>query len=416
MTPSRWTVLLCVVVGIPLIVLGIALQCSAQAPPPGIKTDRGIYPEPPLPPLPKAGGTITDPTFGTTIMRVTDEADGKDNMNAYSYYKAFNRTSTRFLVNSAGRGMLYQFDPQAFAILGKENLFAKNTPAGAEPWWEDAHWSDQDPDVLFCHQGLNLWTYNVVTKSYTLIRDFTADFPPGHIRQVSKSLDDDVFAFNLQDPKWNVYGFGVYRRSDDKVLMFKDMKGNLDEVQVDKTGHWLVVKTDKQGHGVVQNLMVDLDTLKTEELIDDAPDFAPGHSDNGHGFIIGADNWMNRLTYRRYATPHQFYSVLDLFNDWSQDAHISLIADDERWVLLSFYVANKLPNSGVFKNEIVQVSTDGKQRLRRLCHHRSVMKSYWDSPRACISRDGRFATFTSTWGDTGRRDVFILKVPPMEGG
>jgi len=49
---------------------------------PSIKTDRGVYTEPPLPKLPKAGGTFVDPTFGTAIMRVTDEADGKNCLNA----------------------------------------------------------------------------------------------------------------------------------------------------------------------------------------------------------------------------------------------------------------------------------------------------------------------------------------------
>ncbi len=32
---------------------------------PSIKTDRAVYPEPPLPTLPNAGGTFTDPVFGT---------------------------------------------------------------------------------------------------------------------------------------------------------------------------------------------------------------------------------------------------------------------------------------------------------------------------------------------------------------
>jgi hypothetical protein len=34
---------------------------------------------------------------------------------------------------------------------------------------------------------------------------------------------------------------------------------------------------------------------------------------------------------------------------------------------------------------------------------------------ANISRDGRFVAFGSNWGGSGRRDVFILKVPPIPG-
>ncbi len=101
-------------------------------------------------------------------------------------------------------------------------------------------------------------------------------------------------------------------------------------------------------------------------------------------------------------------------DDWSQDAHLSLLGDDEQWMLMSFYIADKLPSSGIFRNEIVLVKTDGSQQVR-LAYHGSVVKDYWDSPRANISRDGRFVAFTSTWGDSGRRDVFILVVPPLAG-
>ena len=66
---------------------------------------------------------------------------------------------------------------------------------------------------------------------------------------------------------------------------------------------------------------------------------------------------------------------------------------------------------GPFRNEIFQVSTDGSQRVRRLAHHHSVYRDYWDTPRANISRDGRFVAFTSNWGSTTRRDVFLIKVP-----
>ncbi|HKP87893.1 MAG TPA: Ig and FN3 domain-containing protein, partial [Blastocatellia bacterium] len=58
-------------------------------------TDKNVYPEPPAPALPAAGGTFRDPVFGTTIMRVTDERDGPFNVTNYSYYPSFNKDSTR---------------------------------------------------------------------------------------------------------------------------------------------------------------------------------------------------------------------------------------------------------------------------------------------------------------------------------
>ena len=396
------------------LVAGIGGWVSAGQPAitPGVKTDRGVYPEPALPNLPKGGGTYVDPTFGTTIMRLTDESDGKECQNAYSYYPTFNKDCTRLFVCCDGQAVLFQLDPQAFQRLSKERLFAQKPPNRAEPRWESAIWSGHDRDLLFCHQGLNLWSQNVATKQYELVKDFAGQLPPGHLCQMSKSLDDNTFAFSLQDPKWNVVGFLAWRRDKDQIVLRQGLpREGLDEVQVDKTGRYLVIKSMQQGKGVIQVRVADLDSGKIEELTDDGPDFAPGHSDNGQGTVIGADNWRNCLSFRKLSSPHEHYKVLDRHNDWSQDYHISMLADNEDWVLLSFYVGNKLPSSGVFRNEIIQVATDGSQRVRRLAHHRTAFQSYWDSPRADISRDGRYVAYTSNWGGSGRRDVFILRVP-----
>jgi hypothetical protein len=102
---------------------------------PRVRTDRRAYPPPPAPKLPPAGGTFTDPTFGTQILRVTDEADG-DSHNAYSYYPALNRESTMFFIHCKSGSRLYHFDPKAFRIVGKRLLFATRPPNKHTPRWE----------------------------------------------------------------------------------------------------------------------------------------------------------------------------------------------------------------------------------------------------------------------------------------
>jgi hypothetical protein len=101
---------------------------------------------------------------------------------------------------------------------------------------------------------------------------------------------------------------------------------------------------------------------------------------------------------------------LNFGNDWGNDFHVSMLADDESWALVSFF-GSAVP--GVLQREIVLVATDGSGRVRRLAHHRSVFRDYLDTPRANISRDGRFVAFTSNWGGTARRDLFVLRVPPQ---
>lgn len=58
------------------------------------------------------------------------------------------------------------------------------------------------------------------------------------------------------------------------------------------------------------------------------------------------------------------------------------------------------------------MATDGSLAVRREAHHFSIYgDDYYASPRADLSRDGRFVAFTSNWGvPGGRKDVFILRI------
>lgn len=343
--------------------------------------------------LPAVGETFADPVFGSEILRV-----GPGTI-AYSYWPTFNADSTRLHISGP---MLYDFDPDAFAISNPQPLFQGGPAVG----WEDSIWSASDPEVIFAHEGLRLWAHDVSTKSWTLLKQFS--YSNEYPWQMSRSDDDDVFAFSRRSSTTYAYvGYVVWRRSTDTILLSANTS-QLDEVQVDKTGQWLVVKTGQSGAGVIEVRIVNLATGAVENLTDNGPDFSPGHSDNGAGIVIGADNWNNRVTYRSLAAPHAVSTVLSLGSDWSQDYHVSMLAANETWVLLSLY-GNTSP--GLFHSEIVQVATDGSGKVRRLAHHRSVVGDYYDSPRANLSRDGRFVAFTSNW-QGGGREVFVLRTPP----
>jgi hypothetical protein len=399
-----------------LFALALSLQLSSAASAQGIKTDlNAIYPEPAPPALPRAGGVFTDPTFGTQIMRVTDEIDIAGAGTAYSYWPTFNRDSTRLIAHySDGQPRIYEFDPEGFK-LGPKHVVERPPASDAGmvyTTFEDAIWSGVDPNKLFVHRGTALFAYDARRRSYAKLFDLTARYPAGsYFFQMSRSLDDDTFAFTLRDAQYEVAGYVVYRRSTRRVLHEARVK-KLDEVQVDKSGRYLLVKTGEQGKGVVEVKVVDLQTGGVEELKDDAPDFAPAHSDNGTAMVVGGDNWNARLTVRSLATPHRLATALDGRNQWDNDGHVSMLADDESWALLSLFGA---ASSGWMRREILQVATDGSQRVRRLAHHHSIYKTYFDSPRANISRDGRFVAFSSNWGGRPRHDLFVVRIPPASG-
>ena len=99
-TEGSHTIRLDFIVGNVTTSASLVLTVSSVAPPPPTaapKTDDGTYAEPTLPVLPAAGGKFTDPTFGVTIMRVTDGNDGTYLSTAYSYCPTFNCLVTRLL-------------------------------------------------------------------------------------------------------------------------------------------------------------------------------------------------------------------------------------------------------------------------------------------------------------------------------
>ncbi len=97
-----------------------------------------------------------------------------------------------------------------------------------------------------------------------------------------------------------------------------------------------------------------------------------------------------------------------------------MLADNEDWITIATHHEPSVTQvgSGIYDDEILQVSLDGSERIRRICHTRSVYDGktettgYWSAPKPTISRDGRFIAFTSNWENSGRYDLFIVKIDP----
>lgn len=398
----------------------LILLCSLYSTAQSIKTDYGVYPPPSPPPaLPAAGATFMDPVFGTTIMRVTDSNDGDDNHQSYSYWPSINKNSSLLYISSVGGNpTLYDFDTATFSISNKRALFQSNPLNDGTPNAEDAIWSGTQNNEILCHTGQKIYRYNVVTDQYTLIKDFSSAYPDIHLWQMSRSINDNVFAFTYKENvNYANIGYIIYRVTGNQTDTAST--SDIDEVQLDKAGDYLVIKTGNSGPSVIETEILNIQTGNSEYLTDNAPDFSPGHSDNGTGFVIGADNWNNTYTYRNLATPHTSFSVLDFNNDWTLGNHVSMLSDDESWMLMSTFVGNTTTSSGIFVDEIFQFASDGSKTVRRLAHthsdylNQNPNNSYWSMPRANISRDGKYAVFTSNWGSTTRMDVFILKIAPL---
>ena len=362
------------------------------------------------PTLPAKGGKYTDPTWGTTVMRVTDATDGGDWGTAYSYWPSFNKDNTHLLVFDIGNGTQYvqHFDAANFLLVGsKSALFPTNPPGGNTPRQEDVIWSGVTSTLIYGHDGLKLWSYHVDSATWTLVKDFTGAGLPGseaHLAQMSRSMDDNVFGFTVQNASWNYTGYIAWKRDTNQIEV-NVADTSFDEVQVDKSGRYLVAKV---ANDIVKVYDTQLDTVET--LTDAAPDYAPGHSDNHYNVVIGADNWENRLLKRNLATPHTFSTVLDWGDNWTQDSHLSCLGDDESKVAMSTYTGST-PAPDYLRDEVFLITTDGNETVTHLCHHYSHYTDYYSSPRGNVSRDQKYFAYTSNYANQGRLDLFVVQIP-----
>jgi hypothetical protein len=378
-----------------------SITIGSTTPPPTVqlKTDLGVYYEPPLPAMGPAGSRVTDPTFGTKILRVTDGADGNSNCFVpYSYYQTFNSNGTRLYFHCrTPNNTIYwaDFDPVNFVVSNRRK-------ATGVPWGVLAHnmkWSGTNPNVIYGHNGTSIYSYNFGTNTWTQIKSSLGV----SLDQMSMSRDtDDVFAFS-----WIGHnGYVVWRRSTNTILINR-ADAYADEVHTDPSGLWLdVVQTT--GNVPIWSLGQTTASLTTT-LTRDVDGYA--HQDQSSGHIFSSTPGGG-LAYRSFSTPHSYTSIL---LGWFKFTNInySMNADNVTWALVWVQRNDTLSNTRPFENELFQVATDGSNRVRRIAHHRSKWNEYYDQPNANISRDGQFVAFTSNWGNaTGRRDVYLVQLPP----
>lgn len=391
-----------------------------------IKTDRGTYfSSPVINTLGPAGWWFIDGMSGVKITRLTDEKDGSGFGTTYSIWPSVNCNNTRLWIYSSSSNSYHtaEFDPATATRVGPLKPVA---PIGGRFFanLESALWSGVDPDKLFLFVDAKLYCYqpsgdiidsngNQVGTPYTLVKDLTpilgADYS---FRQQFKSRDDKRFAAS------GPLGFVVYDAEQDRVLLdvrTTDMNG----IALDRSGKWLLYVPEDDHTEFIYNVELGTKEQIISDPITGLPDYTIGHCDVGTNMIAGNDRWRGAITARKFSTPHLAPAPFVYAPYWISH-HLSMTADDEQWALLSTYgdvVGPADPNK--FKDECFQVGIQGEAvgKIRRLFHHRVSFagmdwnQRYWATPKASLSRDGRFVFFTSNMGQS-RSDLYVAQIEP----
>jgi hypothetical protein len=390
-----------------LILLCFTLSLHAQS----IVTNWNNLTIPAAPTLPAAGGTWTDPTFGTTVMRVTDAATegGNNCYHHYSYWQVINKTSTRFLTECTARQIkVFNLDPTNFTL---GSVCTVPTYLGDHRGASDMSWSMKTGNeriiyvASFDKQILKYTFSNDTdcTGSWSVVKDFTANMTYTTAAQMSFSEDDRVFVVGDRDgggADWSCmayYASGTYSGTVWKVTPGWE----IDECQVDKTGRYMMAKPALDVNGV------NLYDTETQTLIGNlargAPVYSPAHSDSGRGIVV-ANNGGIPLA-RTFASPTVYQNTVPV-SAYYLTPDISLRANNEQWFLATGEVTAVGAQTAPIKGELAFVKTDGSQQVRRVGFHYATTTE----PKGLVSYDGQFVLWRSDWLNSGRIDVFIAKV------
>jgi hypothetical protein len=356
--------------------------------------------------FPPAGGQYTDPSFGTTVTRLTDSKNGSQCYNAYSYWEAWNADETRLLLYCDGP-KLWKFDPRTGTATPDGSLYGTDAP---KIDWEGASWSNTDPNIIYGLAGMKLWKLDVSKRGAagaTLVHDFTGLFSYSFgLYQMSMSDDDNTFTFHSRSggQKLDAVGFD---RAANKVWIFPRNGYVIDETAVDRAGKWIVVYGNDESEK-----MWDPRTGQIFSLGWNSTDRVGGHYDIGTQLWFNGDNWNTGIGMRRLDAPvTSLKNILQYKNtdgslNWNLTDHISLRVTDESFVLVSTYGGGSW---APFKDEVFMLWPDS--HFLRLAHTYSSAGDYWAQPRACVSRSGRWALWTTDFDGSSRHDVLMVTIP-----
>jgi hypothetical protein len=384
-----------------------------------IVTNWNVLTIPAAPSLPAAGGTWTDPTFGTTVMRVTSAATegGNNCYHHYSYWQVINKASTRFLGECTSRQIkVWNLNPTTFTL---GSVCTVGTYLGDHRGAVDMSWSMKTGNERIIYTAsfdkkIMKFTFDNDTDcsgTWTVLKDFTSDMTYVTASQMSFSEDDRVFVASDRDgggADWSCmiyYASGTYSGTVWKVTPGWE----IDECQVDKTGRYVMAKPAVNANGV--NLYDTSTQTLVRNLSRLTPVFSPAHSDSGRGIVIannGGEATGVGLS-RSFSTPLVYKTTVPATAAYNAD-DISLRANNEQWYLATGTNVAVGLQAEPLLGELAFIKTDGSQLVRRVGFHYASATE----PKGLVSYDGRFVLWRSDWMGSGRIDIFIAKVtaPP----
>jgi hypothetical protein len=419
-------------------------------------TGTDAKPVPPPPALGPANTVITDPTFGSSILRVTDQntLGGQSFIPGDSgFVRTFNANSTAIkLIGPQGQGYWLEFNPSTFKVGDGSSHPVPHDLTSIIPYtWE---WSAVDPDIIYFLNGNQIAKYNKATGATTnLGGPLNGDPATYHAAVIGQDQwICSAAGAGIQDTYTELFCIDPNNTSNSKLIDVPNKTINgvaqsdpnwptsaagqtlgVHSIDGSAAGAWLGVTFHQQSWGGNGDCALNLAT-NTWSLLTRADPYWSGHVSLGNGkFVNGggsidgkdsrgaivrdANSLMNSSKFVFIMQPPTTVNWYDgEHNSWHNSA-----TNPNAPVLFSRYGATS-PSWLPWLLEIVLAATDGSNTVWRVAHnHGDPAGCYYAAAFAQISNDGNWALFSSYWGGTlgsdsggfgcgSRIDTFIVQL------
>jgi len=220
---------------------------------------------------------------------------------------------------------------------------------------------------------------------------------------------------------------------DTKVPTNIPLNFHLHHAWLDKSGRYVILETTSLDRPARAPLYVWDTAANTFTALPESGGLAGGHYATGFGTMVNQDcctstTWdAAQWQFRSLSTPMANHDLIvpslspqetyaGDHASWNNAQSGSLVPFVTGFYRTTLETAQWRP----WDDEIVAVQTSGtaSATVWRFAHHRTTLVSFWDTPRANVSQDGRWALFTSNWertlgtdpGGGPRDDVFLVEL------
>jgi hypothetical protein len=450
-------------------------------------TDRGPRAEPALPAIGGAGYGFVDPVFVTPIRRLTDSTTRPGTPNrsyrtpSGTHQNAWSADGSYFYVVSTDGTII------PFAFDASTGRAARINPVSAGDgglvvrFYIEPHFSYVTGGVIygsFTGSGATLRTvdqFDFRTGSYTRLLDLDTLVPGlagtyiGGIGSSAGPVERIMTFFGgaSQDRHFYLTVFDKSNPANRRLLDTKNSKVdgvptnitlnfNLHAAAIDRTGRYITLYPTSVDRAAPRNADPNYLWDTATDVFTALPSISArsnGHDAHGYGVRVNQDccastswdaaQWQIRSLQTPLVTRDAIMPVLQpkelylsehpSWHNASPDRMVPFVTATYRY---GDYVSEWRP----WDDEIVGVQTnmasDVGAEVWRFAHHRSDVRhdgdpsriSFWYTPRANISGDGRWVLFTSNWektlgtdpgaeaGGAARQDVFLLQLKPAATG